>query len=248
MYEAGWAALILAAGWAYENWDLLAYQEPGRSPGASGGTGGNQEWLATFFSDFLSGSLASILGGAIGGVAVLIAQNRLRHRGEIDAAHKRGASRIQYLQSGVPATDKSLADEIYYAFTLHLFNGKPSDSGLRDLEVVFFNGDRLELRDKPNDRDRPEYQPGSIVPVGYEEIDLLALRTGQWVTQTRTYPNNPDKDGYLEALMRLRHHTIMFKLGYGDRIRAMGFTALKNRYPEAHEPSEQELSALAVHS
>lgn len=90
MYEAGWASLILAAGWAYEHWDLLAYQEPGRSPGASGGTGGNQEWLATFFSDFLSGSLASILGGAIGGVAVLIAQNRLRHRGEIDAAHKRG--------------------------------------------------------------------------------------------------------------------------------------------------------------
>jgi hypothetical protein len=66
--------------------------------------------------------------------------------------------------------------------------------------------------------------------------------------QTRTYPNNPDKDGYLEALMRLRHHTIMFKLGYGDRIRATGFTALKNRYPEAHESFERELSALAVHS
>jgi hypothetical protein len=66
--------------------------------------------------------------------------------------------------------------------------------------------------------------------------------------QTRTYPNNPDKDGYLEALMRLRHHTIMFKLGYGDRIRAMGFTTLKNRYPEAHVSFDRELSALAVHS
>jgi hypothetical protein len=43
-----------------------------------------------------------------------------------------------------------------------------------------------------------------------------------------------------EPAGRLRHHTIMFKLGYGDRIRAMGFTALKNRYPEAHEPFERE--------
>jgi hypothetical protein len=66
--------------------------------------------------------------------------------------------------------------------------------------------------------------------------------------QTRAYPNNPAKDGYLEALMRLRHHTIMFKIGYVDRIGAMGFTTLKNRYPEAHESFEQELSALAVHS
>jgi len=34
---------------------------------------------------------------------------------------------------------------------------------------------------------------------------------------------------------------IMFGLGYGDRIRAMGFTTLKNRYPEAHEAFKREL-------
>lgn len=62
--------------------------------------------------------------------------------------------------------------------------------------------------------------------------------------QRRTYPNNPDKDGYLEALERLRHHMIMFKLGYGDRIRAMAFTNGKNRYPEAHEAFKKELEGL----
>ena len=62
--------------------------------------------------------------------------------------------------------------------------------------------------------------------------------------QARTYPANPDKDDYLAALTRLRHHMIMFKLGYGDRIRAMGFTTLKNRYPEAHAAFEGELEAL----
>ena len=59
--------------------------------------------------------------------------------------------------------------------------------------------------------------------------------------QRRTYPNNPDKDDYLEALKRLRHHMIMFRLGYGDRIRAMAFTTLRNRYPEAYEAFEGEL-------
>ena len=62
--------------------------------------------------------------------------------------------------------------------------------------------------------------------------------------QRRTYPNNPDKDDYLEALKGLRHHMIMFRLGYGDRIRAMGFTNLKNKYPEAHKAFEEELEDI----
>jgi hypothetical protein len=62
--------------------------------------------------------------------------------------------------------------------------------------------------------------------------------------QARTYPANPDKDDYLAALTRLRHHMIMFKLGYGDRIRAMGFTTLKNRYPEAYKAFGKELGCL----
>ena len=62
--------------------------------------------------------------------------------------------------------------------------------------------------------------------------------------QRRAYPNNPDKDGYLAALERLRHHMIMFRLGYGDRIRAMALTTLKNRYPEAHKAFKRELDFL----
>ena len=60
--------------------------------------------------------------------------------------------------------------------------------------------------------------------------------------QRKTYPNNPDKDNYLEALIRLRHHMILIVLGYGDRIMAMAFTTLKNKYPEAHEAFEEELN------
>jgi hypothetical protein len=48
-------------------------------------------------------------------------------------------------------------------------------------------------------------------------------RSALQVHEART---TPDKDVYLEALERLRHHMIMFGLGYGDRIRAMGFTNL----------------------
>jgi len=62
--------------------------------------------------------------------------------------------------------------------------------------------------------------------------------------QRRTYPNNPDKDEYLKALVRLRHHMIMFKLGYGDRIRAMAHANLKSRYPEAHKAFQRELDFL----
>lgn len=74
---------------------------------------------------------------------------------------------------------------------------------------------------------------------------LEAYRTSAYIEgQRRTYPNNPDKDDYLEALERLRHHMIMFKLGYGDRIRARAFTNGKNRYPEAHEAFKRELEGL----
>ncbi len=37
---------------------------------------------------------------------------------------------------------------------------------------------------------------------------------------------------------------IMFELGYGDRIRAMGFTTLRNRYPEANAAFRTELEDL----
>lgn len=74
---------------------------------------------------------------------------------------------------------------------------------------------------------------------------LETYRTSPYIEeQKRTYPNNPDKEGYLEALARLRHHTIMFKLGYGDRIRAMAHANLKSRYPEAHKAFQRELDFL----
>ena len=62
--------------------------------------------------------------------------------------------------------------------------------------------------------------------------------------QRRVYPNNADKDMYLKSLERLRHHMIMFRLGYGDRIRAMSLTNLKNRYPEAYKAFEKELGCF----
>src|SRR4028118_1715350 len=51
--------------------------------------------------------------------------------------------------------------------------------------------------------------------------------------QRRSYPNNPDKDDYLQSLERLRHIMILFKLGYGSREMAMLKVNSKNRYPEA---------------
>ncbi len=62
--------------------------------------------------------------------------------------------------------------------------------------------------------------------------------------QIRTYPNNPDKDGYLKSLERLRNVMILFKLGYGSREMAMLKVNSKNRYPEAYEAFERELEDL----
>ncbi len=62
--------------------------------------------------------------------------------------------------------------------------------------------------------------------------------------QRSVYPNNPEKSNYLEALKRLRHHMIMFGLGYGDRIRAIAFTTLRSKYPEAHQAFMMELGDL----
>jgi len=62
--------------------------------------------------------------------------------------------------------------------------------------------------------------------------------------QTRTYPNNPDKDRYLKALKRLRNIMILFKLGYGSREMAMLRVNSKRRYPEAYEAFEGELEDL----
>src|SRR5215218_1390696 len=49
--------------------------------------------------------------------------------------------------------------------------------------------------------------------------------------QRRVYPNNPDKDGYLKALERLRNIMILFKLGYGSREMAMLRVNSKKRCP-----------------
>jgi hypothetical protein len=62
--------------------------------------------------------------------------------------------------------------------------------------------------------------------------------------QKKTYPNNPDKDGYIEALGRLRHLMIMFGLGYGSREMAMARTNLDHRYPDAVEAFKKELEGL----
>jgi hypothetical protein len=59
--------------------------------------------------------------------------------------------------------------------------------------------------------------------------------------QRRAFPNNPNKDDYFEALKRLRHLMILFRLGYGGRIMTVGFTSLKNKYPEAYEAFNREL-------
>ena len=62
--------------------------------------------------------------------------------------------------------------------------------------------------------------------------------------QKRTYPNNPDKDGYLRSLERLRHVMILFKVGYGGFAMGMIFGKLKNKHPEAYEAFERELEDL----
>ncbi len=62
--------------------------------------------------------------------------------------------------------------------------------------------------------------------------------------QKETYPNNPDKDGYLKSLERLRHVMILFKLGYGSREMAMKRVNSSKRYPEAYEAFEEELEDL----
>ena len=59
--------------------------------------------------------------------------------------------------------------------------------------------------------------------------------------QRRAYPANPDKDGYLEKIGRLRYVMILKKRGYVDGMIAMAFTNLSNAYPEAHEAFRKEL-------
>src|SRR5829696_2411028 len=62
--------------------------------------------------------------------------------------------------------------------------------------------------------------------------------------QKRIYPNNPDKDGYLKSLARLRHVMILSRLGYGSREMNMVRVNSSRRYPEACEAFERELEGL----
>jgi len=62
--------------------------------------------------------------------------------------------------------------------------------------------------------------------------------------QRMTYPNNPDKDDYLESLERLRHVIFLFRLGYGSREMNMLRVNSSRRYPEAYEAFEDELRDL----
>lgn len=53
--------------------------------------------------------------------------------------------------------------------------------------------------------------------------------------QARKAQTTPEEDGCFEAAGWLRHHTITFGSGYGDQIKAMALTNLRNSYPEAYE-------------
>ena len=53
--------------------------------------------------------------------------------------------------------------------------------------------------------------------------------------QRQLYPNNPDKDGYLKSLERLRHLMLMSRLGYGrQEMNMLGINSSRG-YPEAYE-------------
>ena len=71
----------------------------------------------------------------------------------------------------------------------------------------------------------------------YQHSPYIAL-------QEQVYPNNPDKDGYLRSLERLRYVMILFKLGYGSREMNMLRVNSGKRYPEAYEAFEKELEDL----
>ena len=58
------------------------------------------------------------------------------------------------------------------------------------------------------------------------------------------YPNNPDKDDYLNHLERLRYVVMMFRPGYGSREMDMLRVISSMRYPEACEAFERELEDL----
>ena len=59
--------------------------------------------------------------------------------------------------------------------------------------------------------------------------------------QRRTYPNNPDRDEYLDRLERLRHLMVLSKLGYGGREMSMALTNSMRTYPEAAAAFEREI-------
>jgi hypothetical protein len=50
-----------------------------------------------------------------------------------------------------------------------------------------------------------------------------------------TYPTNPDKDGSLKSLERLRHIMFFPKLGYGSPKIAVLKVNSKTRYPKPFE-------------
>jgi hypothetical protein len=118
-------------------------------------------------------------------------------------------------------------------------------SDLRILRRFVYNGSfgYRESKDVVFQRLKSHY-PEAYGAFGEErrKVTLEEYERSPYVEiQQRTFPNNPDKDDYLEALKRLRYLMILFKLGYGGQVMAMARTNLANRYPEAHEAFRREL-------
>jgi hypothetical protein len=62
--------------------------------------------------------------------------------------------------------------------------------------------------------------------------------------QKKSYPYNPEKDDYIEALKRLRKIMILFKLGYGSREMNILRVNSSRRYPDAWDAFERELEDM----
>ncbi len=144
----------------------------------------------TFWSDLVTqatgGLIGGAIGGAIGGSVVLLVQRFLNSFGKIEGAVRQKNVDFRDTTSGTPqpATHKSSANEVWYAFTVRFYNGKPLNTGLRDIRVVFERAGAGGVPHTPYDPDKPQSE-GSFASASeeYEEVDLINLPSGQWVVQ-----------------------------------------------------------------
>lgn len=121
------------------------------------------------------GTIIGVIGSLVGGV-IGWWLNNLSRRGKITIFTKNGINGEFRTKDDFPATSLNESDSFYYKSNIQICNSSSDTKILRDIEIVFFNGNKELFSTVPYDKDLQVFIDKKLpLPPVHKHIQLLNI-------------------------------------------------------------------------